>query len=467
MRAVDFSRNDTTSQIFRMAGPLMAALLLNLLYSIVDRIYIGRIPCVATAALGGLGLCFPILTAVLAFANLIGMGAAPLCAMARGRGDLKKAALIQNLAFSMLVLLGIVLTLGGELLAEILLKAGGSRAESMDFALPYLRIYFLGTLPVLLASGLAPLTAAAGFPRIGMYAVAAGAVSNILLDPLFIFVFELGIRGAAAASVLAQILSAGLILKFLFRPCAELPGKWVDFGQIFRERSTVLDILSLGSVGFIMTMSGSLTGFLGNFMLSRFGGFAGLAVMTIVTSIRPVLEVPMLAVSEGAAPLLSYNYGAGLGDRVLRVIRMVLIVMLVYTAIAEAVIEWHPEWFIRIFSDTPDLVEQTVPLLRIFLIFFVFQSLQFSAQSTFKALNKKKRAIFFSLFRKVIIMVPLILFLPYWNNFGAEGVFWAEPVSNLLGGSCAFACMLITLVPELRRLKPAQQSSMEASSSFR
>lgn len=313
----------------------------------------------------------------------------------------------------------------------------------------------------MIATGMTPFVTAQGFPKEGMKAVAAGAVANILLTPLFIFVLHLEVAGAATATVLSQILSAGIIIRFLRGKNTELKGRLVGFAGLAANGKTILNIAVLGSVAFIMYFASSLVNMVSNAMLSQYGGDLFIAVMTIAASVRQLLETPALAICEGTSPIMSFNYGARNGGRVLKAIWIMTALTVGYTALAWGVIEWKPEWFIQVFCSDEKLVQAALPLLHIYLYAFVFQALQYSAQLTFKALNKKGRAIFFSLFRKIIIIVPLAVLLPQYNGLGAKGVFIAEPVSNALGGTLVFLTMLLTLVPELRRLKPDMRSKSE------
>lgn len=454
MNKVDFAHGGIMRLIFQTAGPMLVAQVLSLLYSIVSQIYIGRIPEIGAVALTGIGLCFPIILLITAFASLFGMGGAPLCAMERGKGNLRQAELIQNIALTLLIFSGAVLFLTLWIFARPLLYLLGASNDSIQYALPYLRIYLLGNIPFMIATGMTPFVTAQGFPIEGMKAVAAGAVSNIILTPVFIYVFHLGIAGAAIATVISQTLSAGIILRFLRGKNTELKGHLVRFRELAGNGRTIFNITSLGSVAFIMYFSSSLVNMISNAMLSRYGGDLFIAVMTIAASVRQLLETPALAICEGTGPILSFNYGAGNGKRVLRAIWIMTALNVLYTAIAWGMIIWKTEWFIRIFNSDEKLLQTAVPLLHLYLFAFVFQALQYSAQHTFKALNKKGRAIFFSLFRKIIIIVPLVLLLPQYGGLGAKGVFIAEPISNFAGGTLVFLTLLLTLVPELKRLTP-------------
>ena len=465
MKQVDFRNGRILSNVLQSMLPMLVAQVLSLLYSIVDRIYIGRIPGEGTAALGGVGLCFPVIIMVTAFTNLFGLGGAPLCSIARGRGDLRRASEIMNTAFSMLVLTGAVITAAGELFAAPLLRLFGATDGNLPHALAYLHIYLVGTIFTMLATGLNPYINAQGFASTGMLTVVIGAVTNILLDPVFIFVFGMGVRGAALATILSQILSAFFVLRFLTGEKAELRLTPV---QDLRElpanlagrssrgsdfRSTALDIAGLGSSAFVMQFTNSLVSIVCNSTLSKYGGEIMVSVYTIISSVRQVLETPVIAIGEGTSPVISFNYGARRPAYVRKAMLIMAVIGIGYTFVVWILIERFPAFFISMFSADAALMEYAIPALHLYFFAFIFQSLQYTGQTTFKALGKKKQAIFFSLFRKVVMVVPLTLLLPGVFHFGADGVFMAEPISNAVGGSACLITMLLIVLPELKRME--------------
>ena len=465
MKQVDFRNGRILSNVLQSMLPMLVAQVLSLLYSIVDRIYIGRIPGEGTAALGGVGLCFPIIIMVTAFTNLFGLGGAPLCSIARGRGDLRRASEIMNTAFSMLVLTGAVITAAGELLAAPLLRLFGATDGNLPYALAYLHIYLVGTIFTMLATGLNPYINAQGFASTGMLTVVIGAVTNILLDPLFIFIFGMGVRGAALATILSQILSAFFVLRFLtgekaelrltpVRDLRELPALLAGSAPGCSEfRATVLDIAGLGSSAFVMQFTNSLVSIVCNSTLSQYGGEIMISVYTIISSVRQVLETPVIAIGEGTSPVISFNYGARRPDSVRKAMLLMAVMGIGYTLVVWVLIERFPAFFISMFSADPTLMKDAIPALHLYFFAFIFQSLQYTGQTTFKALRKKKQAIFFSLFRKVVMVVPLTLLLPCVFHFGADGVFMAEPISNAVGGSACLITMLLIVLPELKRME--------------
>ena len=453
MKRVDFANGKILQNILQTMLPLLAAQILNLLYTIVDRIYIARIPKIGTTALGAVGLCFPLIILITAFTNLFGMGGAPLFAIERGRRNDAKAAEYMNTAFFLLVSTAVLLTAAGEITAGPVLSLFGASGQSMAHALPYLRIYLAGTLFSMIATGMNPYINAQGFSLVGMTTVLIGAGANILLDPLFIFVFGMGVRGAAAATVLSQFLSALFVLRFLFGRQADPKLQLFSKEEIRSCGKTAAAIASLGMASFIMMFTNSLVQFCANRVLVRTGGDIYVTVMTIISSSRQVIETPILAISEGAAPIISYNYGARKPDKVKEAGLLMWLMGLFYSLAMWLLMRARPEWFISIFSSDRTILSDAVPAFHLYFSAFIFMIFQYGGQTMFKSLNKKGHAMFFSLFRKVIIVVPLTFLLPYAFHLGTDGVFLAEPVSNIIGGLACFITMLLTVTPELRRMK--------------
>lgn len=443
MNQIDFDRGSVHANIMQAALPMLAAQILSLLYSIVDRMYIGRIPGTGTLALGGVGLCFPVVMLMTAFANLYGFGGAPLCAMERGRGNKEAAGKVMNTAYFMLLFCGILLTAAAYILAVPMLRLFGASDETLPYAYSYLQIYAAGTVPYMLATGLNPYINAQGFARKGMQTVFIGAVSNIILDPVMIFGLGLGIRGAAIATVLSQILSMVCALRFLYSGQAELRLSLLKPRDL--DLHLVSNITGLGFSNFVMQFTNSLVAVVCNHVLSGYGGDIAVSVYTIVSSVRQIMDVPLLAVSNGSGPVLSYNYGARRPERLKEAIRIICRLGVAYTVLSWLLILTFPEFFIRIFSSDPELISHAVPALHIYFFAFIFQVFQYCAQSVFKSLNMKYRAIFFSLFRKVVLVVPLTLILPRIGGLGAKGVYMAEPISNALGGMASFTTMMLTV----------------------
>ncbi len=457
MKQVDFENGRIAQNIAHTAFPMLVAQVLNLLYSIVDRIYIGRIPKEGTDALGAVGLCFPIIILITGFTNMYGMGGSPLFAMELGRGDRDKAEKIMNTSFRLLVVTACLIMGFGEVFAEPVLRIFGASDKAMGYSLVYLRIYLIGTLFSMVTTGMNPFINAQGFPGIGMFSVVIGAVSNLILDPLFIFVFKMGVSGAAVATVVSQGLSVILVSYYIFGKKLKQRIRMDKVRRIKDMFPFAGDIVSLGIAPFIMQCTNSLVQIACNSVLMTFGGEIYVSIMTIVSSVRQILDTPVMAVVEGASPIISYNYGAKRGRNVQKAIVIMMLVSAPYTLVVWLLILWRPEMFISIFSSDKTLLADAVPALHLYFFAYIFQSLQYSGQTVFKALNKKKHAVFFSLFRKAVMVIPLTCLLPWLFGLGANGVFMAEPVSNVIGGAACFTTMLLTILPELKEMEKGRQ----------
>ena len=340
----------------------------------------------------------------------------------------------------------------GFIFAHPLLTLFGASKAALTYAVPYMMIYLIGTLPSMLAVGMNPFINAQGYSVIGMFSVAIGAVANLLLDPLFIFALGFGVRGAAMATVISQCLSAIFVLIFLTGK-AELKVRFLRRNELSQSLDYAKNIISLGTSGFIMQLTNSLVTICCNNVLSVTGGDIYISVMTIVSSVRQLVETPIYAINEGTSPILSYNYGAGRPSRVRKAGIVMGIMIFGYTAVMWSLIILAPGALIQVFSSDTTLIQDSIPALKQYFAAFIFMDLQYIGQTVFKSLNKKKQAIFFSLLRKVFIVVPLTYLMPYAMHMGTNGVFLAEPVSNIIGGSLCFITMLCTILPELRRME--------------
>ncbi len=322
----------------------------------------------------------------------------------------------------------------------------GAAGDELGFAVPYIRIYLIGTVFFMVSTGMNQYMNAQGYATVGMKSVLAGAVANIVLDPVFIFMLGLGVNGAAVATVLSQFLSMLFVLKFFWSDKNEFP---IDVHDLI-SFPYAKEIISLGLSSFVMQCTNSLVSAACNSVLIQTGGPLYVSVMTIVSSVRQILDTPILAVTEGASPVISYNFGAKKPKKVLEAIRMMAVIAIVYTCLMWLLIERFPLVFIKIFSDDAALQQLALTPLHLYFFAFVFQAFQYCGQTVFKALNKKKQAIFFSLFRKVVLVVPLTYLLPYVFHMGTDGVFAAEPVSNVAGGLACFTTMVVMVIPQLR-----------------
>lgn len=443
----DFSKGTVSRNIISVAIPMTAAQVLNLLYNIVDRIYIGMIPGTGQTALGGLGLCFPIIMLITAFTNLFG-GASPLCGIALGKKDEKEASLVMGNALSLLLISGTLLMVVGLIFHKPILYLFGASDSTYPYASQYITIYLLGTLAVMTALGMNPYINSQGFARVGMLTVVLGACTNIILDPVFIFLFHLGVRGAAIATVISQTFSAIWVLKFLTGKQAVLKLK---LSTMKLSLPRVLSISALGFSSFIMSFTNSLVQVVCNKTLQQFGGDLYISIMTILNSVRAIAQTPVGGLSNGASPVLSFNYGRKNYKAVKQGIWFTTAIGVTYTFLIWGIIFFFPELFIRIFSRDSALIAKAVPAIHIYFFGFFMMALQFSGQCAFTSLGKAKNAIFFSILRKVIIVIPLTLLLPQMGSLGVTGVFLAEPISNVIGGIACFGTMLFTVMRELTR----------------
>ena len=357
-----------------------------------------------------------------------------------------------NTSFTMVVACAVVLMLIGFLFARPLLVVFGASKDALVYAYPYFMIYLIGTLPSMIATGMNPFINAQGYSTIGMTSIAVGAIANLLLDPLFIFALGFGVQGAAIATVISQFLSAAFVLFFLTKK-SELKVRFLKKDEFAECTGYAKNIVSLGTAGFIMQLTNSLVSICCNNILSNVGGDIYISVMTIVSSVRQLVETPIHAMNEGTSPILSYNYGARRPSRVRKAMMVMGAMMLGYTAIMWSIIIVFPNALIGIFSSDATLMKDAVPALKQYFAAFIFMDCQYIGQTVFKSLNKKKQAIFFSLLRKVFIVVPLTYLMPYALHMGTDGVFLAEPVSNVIGGGICFVVMLCTVLPELKKME--------------
>lgn len=451
----DFSKGSVAGNILRLALPMTVAQLINVLYSVVDRMYIGRLPDAAGNALTGLGLTFPILSIVTAFANLFGMGGSPLFSIQRGKGDRDRAQVILGNTFALLVGTGVALTVVLLVLKRPLLYAFGASDATYPYADGYLTIYLLGSIFVMISLGMNQFINAQGFGRTGMLTVLIGAVTNILLDPVFIFVLGMGVQGAALATILSQFLSAVWAVSFLRGKKALIRLEW---GSMRLQPKLVWQIVSLGFSSFVMAITNSIVQVACNSTLQSFGGDLYVGVMTIINSVREVVSTPINGVTSAAQPVMGFNYGAQEYRRVRSGIVFTTIVCVVYTTAVWLLLFLFPRFFIGLFTGEEALREAAVPSMHIYFFGFFMMSLQMAGQSAAVALGRSKQAVFFSLFRKVIIVTPLTLLLPHLFGLGVNGVFLAEPISNFIGGGACYITMLLTIWREMNRREKAKLS---------
>lgn len=441
----DFSKGRVWRNIVSQAIPLTIAQFAQLLYNVVDRIYLGHLGGDNSMALTGVGLTFPVVTLIAAFTCLFGMGGAPLFSIARGAKEEEKAEKVLGNVFSLLLGCSLVLLMVCYVLRKPILYLFGASDDSYIYADAYLSIYLLGTPFSMMTTGLNGFINAQGFPKIGMLTTVLGAVLNLVLDPLFIYVFDMGVEGAALATIISQIASAIWVFKFLTGKKALLRIKRVhmkvDFGL-------AKQVVALGAAGFFMQATNCLVQVVCNATLQIYGGDLYVGVMTVLNSVREVLSLPVMGLTQGAQPVLGYNYGAKENKRVKEAIKFTSLAGMTYTLLAWIVIMILPTLFFKIFTSDAAIIEAGPKALNIYFFGFFFMSFQFAGQTVFQALGHAKRAVFFSLLRKAVIVAPLTLILPMLG-LGVNGVFLAEPISNAIGGLACFITMWCTVYRKL------------------
>ena len=442
----DFSKGSVVRNILNLSIPMTMAQLVHVLYNVVDRIYIGYIPDEATLSLTGLGICLPVTMAVIAFANLFGMGGAPLCSIERGKGNEQEAEAIMGNSFTLMLIFGILLTAIGLMFKRPLLYLFGASDITYPYASAYMTIYILGSIFVMTGLGMNAFINSQGFARVGMMTVFLGAVTNIILDPIFIFRLHMGVQGAALATVISQFLSAVWIICFLTGKRAILK---LRPSAMHLSGRRVKRITAMGTSSFMAGFTNSLVAVACNATLWSFGGDLYVGVMAVLHSVREITENSVKGVTAGSQPFLGFNYGAGEYDRVKQAIRFISIVTISFTVVSWLAVSFFPVFFIKIFNHDEELIAAAIPAIRVYFFGFCMMSLQFSGQASFVGLGKAKQAAFFSIFRKVIIVLPLTLLLPHVGGLGVMGVFMAEPISNLVGGLACYGTMLHIVWPEL------------------
>ncbi|MCI5765821.1 MAG: MATE family efflux transporter [Clostridiales bacterium] len=423
----DLGRDPVGRLLFRLAVPAITAQLINALYNIVDRMYLGHLPGSGTLALTGVGVTFPIIMIISAFASLIGMGGAPLASIKMGEGDQARAERIMGNCFATLLGLSAVLTVFFLATKDTLLYWFGASDATFGYADQYLTIYVIGTLFVQLTLGMNAFINAQGFAKMGMLTVLIGAACNIILDPIFIFVFKMQVQGAALATILSQCLSACWVVRFLFSERSTLRIR----RQHMRPSWGVMGkVLALGFAPFIMQSTESLVQITLNANLKLFGGDAAVGAATICSSVMQIVMMPLTGMTQGAQPIISYNYGAGNFDRVRKAFRYLLACCLAFSCLSCAAIELFPGLFISIFNRDPALREIAVSGMRIFFAGTWLFGAQIACQNTFLAVGQARISVFLALLRKVILLIPLAILLPRLG-MGAWGVFTAEPIADL------------------------------------
>lgn len=441
----DFSKGKVWKNIVGQAVPLTLAQLVQLLYNVVDRIYIGHLPGEGNMALTGVGLTFPVITLIAAFTALFGSGGTPLFSMARGEKNREKAEKILGTSFFLLLVSSVILMILLYFTMKPVLFLFGASETSYYYGALYLRIYLIGTVFSMVSTGLNGYINAQGFPGTGMLTTVIGAVLNLVLDPLFIFALHMGVAGAAVATVISQGVSMTWVLMF-FR--SEKALERIKREYVVFRKEIASKIVGLGAAGFIMQGTNAVVQIVCNATLQQYGGDLYVGIMTILNSVREVLSLTVSGIASGAQPVLGFNYGARKYHRVKQGIRFSVLLGFTYTILAWGVVMLIPRPILSVFTWDSQILHQGQDALKIYFFGFCFMAFQFGGQSVFQALGYAKHAIFFSLLRKVMIVVPLTILLPA-IGFGVNGVFLAEPISNVIGGLASFITMWYTIYRKL------------------
>lgn len=442
------------SLIIKLSIPAILAQVVNLLYNVVDRIYIGHMEDIGTKALTGIGLCVPIITLISAFTMLVAQGGAPRAAIEMGKGDIKKAEKILGNCFVLLLAFSVVLTALFSVFGEMLLMLFGASEETIVYAFPYMQIYVAGSVFVMLSLGLNMFITTQGFTKISMATVLIGAICNIILDPIFIFGFKMGVRGAAFATIISQAVSAIWVLSFLLGKKTKLK---IRKENLMPSAKILAPVFALGISPFIMNATEAVINISFNSSLQKYGGDIAVGAMTICTTIFQMVWVPAQGIGQGAQPIISYNYGAKNADRVKQAFKAFLTICFTYIFVFGMAIEIFPQFFIKIFNDNPELVETAVWTLRLYGCALVFFGIQMAVQQTFIALGKAKASLFIACLRKVILLVPLIYILPNFFENKVFAVFLAEPVSDAISIITASIVFFFVFKKEMKNLKEENQ----------
>ena len=428
----DMGSGSVKRLLFRLALPAVLGQIVNLLYNIVDRIYIGHIPEVGGSALTGVGLFAPLLMLLTAFAMMMGSGGAPLAAIAMGKNDKERAEHIMGNCLTVLLIFAVVLTAIFYQLAPTLLRLFGGSDATLPYAVQYSRIYILGSVFVLLVMGMNPFITTQGFAKISMLTTVIGAAINIVLDPIFIFVMDLGVSGAALATVLSQAVSAIWILRFLSGDKTILR---LRLSNLRLRARIILPCFGLGVSTFVMLSTESILSICFTTSLSRYGGDVAVGAMTILTSLVQLVSLPLAGICQGGQPIMSFNFGAGKPERVREAFFTQFAVCVGYSTLFWAATMLEPRFFAGVFTSNQALVDYTAWAIRIFLCCVFTVGFQNACQQSFMALGQAKISLLMACLRKIILLIPLIFILPQFFADKAFAVFLAEPVSDVLAAA--------------------------------
>lgn len=431
-KEADLGKDSLGPLLLKLALPAILAQIINVLYNMVDRMYIGHIPKVGPSALTGVGVTMPVIMAISAFAALVSMGGAPRASIMLGRGEHPKAEKILGNCTVMLVIMAIILTAVFLIWGEPILMVFGASEATIGYALDYMRIYALGTIFVQLALGLNAFINAQGYAKIGMITVAIGALCNIVLDPIFIFSMSMGVKGAALATIISQAISSIFVVYFL---TSKRSGLRIKLDNLKLDFQVILPCLALGLSPFIMQFTESVISVCFNTSLLKYGGDIAVGSMTILTSVMQFSMLPLQGLTQGAQPIISFNYGAENIDRVKRAFKLLLKISLSYSMLLWAVAMFIPDTFIYIFTSHGELATYTRWAIRIYMAASGIFGIQVACQQTFIAIGNAKTSVFLAVLRKVLVLIPLIFILPMFIENQAFAVFLAEPIADTIAVS--------------------------------
>lgn len=439
--------------LVKLAVPTVISQIVNMLYNIIDRVYIGHIPGDGSLALTGMGICMPIILIISAFAALVASGGAPRASICMGKGDNESAEKILGGCFAMQIIISAILTVVLVIWDKPLLLAFGASENTIDFAVEYMNIYAIGTVFVQLTLGMNAFITAQGFANIGMITVSIGAVANIILDPIFIFGFGMGVKGAAVATVISQALSCAWTIAFLTGKKTFLRLKKSNF---FGAPKLVLPCVALGLSAFIMQASESVISVCFNSSLLKYGGDVAVGAMTILTSVMQFAMLPLQGIAQGAQPITSYNYGAGNAKRVKKTFRLLLVVCLCYSFLLWGCVMLFPRIFAGMFTTDASLTEFTVHAMRVyFAVMFIF-GIQIACQMTFVSIGNAVCSIIVAIMRKFVLLIPLIYILPNFISDKTVAVYTAEPVADIIAVTFTAILFAIQFNKSLKKLEKGE-----------
>ena len=438
-----------TKLFFKLAIPSVLAQLVNLLYNLVDRIFIGRITDVGSTALTGVGVCFPLIIIISAFSSLFGMGGAPKAAIKLGEGNKDEANKILGNSITMTLIFAVILTIIVMIFKEQILYLFGASENTIQYSLEYMNVYVWGTIFVMISLGLNAFITTQGFSKISMFNVIIGAAINIALDPLFIFGFNLGVKGAAIATIISQAISAFLVIRFLLSKKSILK---ISLKDLKIDIKIILSIIALGLSPFIMQVTESIISICFNTSLLKYGGDIAVGTMTILSSLMQFAMFPLQGFAQGAQPIISYNFGAKNPDRIKKTFKILLIICITYSVIFWGVSMIAPKALISMFTEDTNLIIFASNALRIYMAVICLFGIQIACQQTFVSLGNAPVSLFLALLRKVILLIPLIYIVPLFMDNKCNGIFLAEPIADFLAVSTTAIMFIVVFNKSMKKI---------------